>query len=49
MIFGGGSAGVNAVVAANLKRRDMVIMLANLDEPAAERIGETLFRRLKSL
>lgn len=49
IIFGGGADGVNAVVAANLETRDMVIVLANRDEPTAERVGEAVFRRLNSL
>lgn len=46
-IFAGGAEGVNAMVAVNLKTRDMVIVLANMDEPVAEEIGQSIFSQLK--
>lgn len=49
IVFGGGSDGVNASIAADLETRDMVIVLANRDEPVAESVGEAVFRRIKSL
>lgn len=49
IIFGGGAAGVNAAIAINLDTRDAAIVLANRDEPVAERIAEAVFRQLKSL
>jgi D-alanyl-D-alanine carboxypeptidase len=47
--FGGGADGINAAVYIDTRTRDMVIVLANRDEPTAERIGGAVFRNLKSL
>lgn len=46
-IFAGGAEGVNAVVAVNLQTRDAVIILANMDEPVAEELGQSIFMQLK--
>lgn len=47
LMFAGGAEGVNAVVAVNLQTRDAVIILANMDEPVAEELGQSIFRQLK--
>lgn len=44
----GGAPGLNAVLLVDLQTRDAVIVLANLDPPAAEGLGRTIFERVRS-
>lgn len=47
--FAGGAEGVNAAVYLNPTTRDVVIVLANLDMPVAEEVGEMVFQNLGKL
>jgi CubicO group peptidase (beta-lactamase class C family) len=42
---GGGAEGVNAVIVTDPGKRQTVVVLANLDMPIAEKIGEAVFRQ----
>jgi len=44
--FAGGAQGVSAVVLVDLVTRDTVVVLANLDMPVSEGIGDAIFRHL---
>lgn len=47
--FAGGAEGVNAAVYLNPTSRDLVIVLANLDMPVAEEVGEMIFHNVGKL
>lgn len=44
--FAGGAEGVNAAVYMNPATRDVVVVLANLDMPVAEELGEMIFQNV---